>query len=384
MTATATKAPTVSIPRQTLRTALSKVLAAVDTSSKALPVAQHILLQAREHTLTMTSTNFDAFVRLSVPCQCDGDGAVLLPGKLLAEIVANLPPVPSLTIAFDVPTPGRATITAGRSTFELVGLPPAEFPALTDVTSEAVDVIADVFIDALMRCVTHSSDAPSRPALNGVLVEREGDSFVVVGCEGTSLARLPGGAASGAPFPRQCSIPRQSVPMLARIFGGLPDEEPVRLSIDGARLQLSTVDMVAHVRLVEHDYPAYRQLLPKSHTHVAICDRLLLATAVKRVALTANEQGRVLLTIDGEELRVRADHTDRGAASDTVPLESSRGSGIQFGMNATLMGKALATLTAERVHLAINGPELPLLITPAEQDTNDPTLLLVMPLRAID
>lgn len=394
MTATAERTTTITIARQALRTALNKLLAAVDTTSKALPVAQHILFDVAPGQLTLTATNFEAFVRLTVACECAGDGSVLLPAKLLGEIVANLPPA-TVTIALNTPHLGNARVTAGRSVFDIVGLGADEFPPLPDVENgRAVEVIAAPFMDALTRCAAHASDADSRPALNGVLVEREGDALVIVGCSGASLARLSGGVVAGPAFARQCSIHRQSVPILARLFAGLPDEEPITLSVDEHRLQVSSVDQVAQVRLVEHEFPSYRQLLKAERLFSAVCDRLLLAAALRRVALTSGETptghtGRVTITL-ADELLLRAEKGERGRATDAVPIESravsgtaARDTSITFGMNATLLIAALTTLTADRVELAIDGPERALVITPADQPESDPTLCLVMPLRLL-
>jgi DNA polymerase-3 subunit beta len=390
---TATAAPpttTVTISRTALRVALGKLLAAVDTTSKALPVAQHILIEAADNALTMTATNFEAFVRLKVSCECEGEGSALLPAKLLSDIVAALPPT-SLAMVFNTP---NATITAGRSRFEVPGLPPVEFPAMAEITNDAaIEVVAAPFLDALSRCVAHTSDAQSRPALNGVLVELDGeakDRVTVVGCEGTSLARLSGGAVSdGKGLASPCLIHRTSVPILARLFGDMEADEPFRLSLDGHRLQIASADVLAHVRLIDYDYPNYRQLLTPKREHVVVCDRLLLVAALKRVAIAASIQtGRVEITIAGNELTIRAPKGDRGEATDVVTLDSHDGASkrqsIRFGMNATLLGKALHTLTVDRVEITVDAPTSPVFLCGDQQDADDPALALAMPLQLID
>jgi DNA polymerase-3 subunit beta len=391
---TATVAPptvtTVNISRTALRVALGKLLAGVDTTSKALPVAQHVLIEAADNALTMTATNFEVFVRLKVSCECEGAGSALLPAKLLSDIVAALPPAP-LTIALETP---NATITAGRSRFEVPGLPPVEFPKLEEIAgAPALELVAAPFLDALTRCVAHTTDAQSRPAFNGVLVELEGqakDRVIVVGCEGSSFARLAGGAVSaGAGLSGQCLIHRTSVPILSRLFGDMESDEPFRISLDGHRLQIASADVLAHVRLIDYDFPSYRQLLTAKGAHVVVCDRLLLAAAVKRVAIASSAQtGRIEITLDGTELTIRAPKGDRGAATDVVPLEAHDGSSaresIRFGVNAALLGKALQTLTADRLAITIDGTESPVFLRGESQTTDDPTLALVMPLRIID
>jgi DNA polymerase-3 subunit beta len=385
MTATAERTTTtVTISRTALRVALGKLLAAVDTTSKALPVAQHILIEAADNRLTMTATNFEVFARLRVSCECEGAGRVLLPAKLLADIVASLPPAP-VTLTLAAP---RATIAAGRSRFELTGLPPADFPQFDEAKGAvAIEVIAATFLDALQRAVAHTSDAQSRPSLNGVLVEREGAQLQVVGCDGHTMARLPGGTfTDGEGLSRECLMHRSSVPVLSRLFGDLEADEPIRITLDEGRMQVASADGVAQIRLVEHQYPNYRQTITQARKHVVVCDRALFASALKRVALTTGEVGRVSITLD-DEMSIAVPKGDKGSATDVVPLDRhdrESDHSIAFDVNAALMGRALATLTTDSIELRVESPDRALFLRGAEQADTDPTLVLVMPLRKLD
>lgn len=380
-------APVITIARTALRTALTKLLTVADTSARALPVAQHIRLDARDGSITLSATNFEAWVRLSLSCELDGEGVALLPAKMLAEIVANLPASGALTIRLDV---GRTIITAGRSRFEIAGLAPDEFPNLPAVESQArVVVRAAPFLDACARVLPHTSDAESRPALQGVSVESEDGALLVVGCEGSSLARLSGGAIVGqspATGMGSCLIHRAGIPILSRVFGDLADDATVTIAADASRLQIETDGIAAQVRLVDHPFPAYRQLISQGAArHVVVCDRAELAAALRRVGIATDEHRRLEITLDGD-IAIRGTR-DIGTASDAVAAEShtrpADDASLRFGMNASLIGKALTTLTGERVELSAEAPERAVFLRDADQSATDPTLLLVMPLRLL-
>jgi DNA polymerase III sliding clamp (beta) subunit (PCNA family) len=393
--------------RQALRTALGKLLAGVDTTSKALPVAQHILFDAEPGRLTMTATNFDAFVRLSVSCQCEGSARALLPAKLLAEIVASLPPAP-VTLALEPAAtgPSSAIISAGRSRFELPGLRPEEFPELPASQVETVITVPTVaFLDALTRAAGFTSDAETRPALNGVLVDDANGRMSVIGCDGAALARIGVGRNAGL-LGGRCLIHRLGVPILTKLFGGAADAAPdareasLTLALDGAgRLRAESGDALALVRLIDYEYPTTSHVFALDRTHVVVCDRVHLAAAVRRVSVAAGDTLRIEITLLESEIAIRAAADKTGRASDVVPLDThqryerpARADGephepipdpLALTLNATKLALALATLTGNQVELTFESPARPVLMRDPEQPADSPTFLATMPLTAV-
>lgn len=390
MTATIEAPPTtpvITIARSALRTAIGKLMAAVDTSSRALPVVQHIRVEAKDGVLILSATNFEAWVRLTLSCELDGAGVALLPAKMLAEIVANLPNDGALTIRLGTGK-DRTIITAGRSRFEVSGLPADEFPTLPEVASHARIVVHSApFLAALTGALPHTSDADSRPALQGVYVETEDGNLLVVGCDSASLARLSGGTlvpqtpATNMP---PCLIHRAGVPILSRLFADLGDDATLTIGADAGRIEVSSGNAAAQVRLVDHQYPNYRQLLTShADAHRVVCDRHALAQALKRVSIAAAESGRVEMTLD-DDLSIRGTQ-DGSAASDVVALDvhdrPHPAASMRFAMSAALFGRALATIDAERVEITGSAPERAFFLRGVDQPASDPTLLLVMPSR---
>lgn len=392
----ATKA-TITIARSALRAALGKLMSVVDTSVKALPVAQHVLLDARDGHLTLSAMDFASFVRLSLPCDCATDAVALLPAKLLSEIVASLPPTNAVTITIDGPC---ATIVAGRSRFELPGLQFAEYPLWPEIATDdarenataGVIVDATAWLDAITRCADHASDAESRPILNAVLCERDEHTgtAIIVGTDGQSLARLSGGPIAGRGPMAQLLIHRLSVPLLAKAFAGLDADATLTLTADANRLLVEGPNAAVLVRLVEGPYPKYRQIITQDPTHTVEADRLLFAAAVRRVGLTSDSARRIAITLDADEMTLRGASDKLGTASDAISIETkgrTRGAVEPFSccLNATKLAIALGTLTADRVQLTAQGPDdhqRPVFIRAADQGPADPTAILVMSLRS--
>jgi DNA polymerase-3 subunit beta len=392
MTATATAEPvtqpvtkgTITIARTALRAALGKLLTVVATSRMTTDLASHIHVEAKDGRLTLTGTNYDAFLRLTLSCELEGEASTLLPAKLLADIVGALPPVGAVTITL---AETGATITAGRSRFELAAMSALDFPEIPAVqNSGAATVHAARFLDALSRALPHASDAESRPALNVVLLERFGErGLIAVTHDGAALARVDAGEIAdgdGAAFPARCSVDRHGVPLLERLFAGLADEATLTISADHTRLRIEAGELLAQVRLVEYEFPKYAGAVDaEKRTHVFSCERAELAAALKRVGIASDDTRAIDLTIDAAiEIRA-AKETSR--ASDSVELdvhERPDGASLTIRVNATKIGDALDTLTGDRVEISSDGPTRALFLRDAARELSDPTVVLLQPL----
>lgn len=388
-TTDSTTGPTVTltIARQALKTALARLAAVVGTGAKALLVTQHVKCEVGPGSLTLTATDadFSSFVRLTVSCEASGEIVALLPARRLAEIVTNLPPVGAVSLAL---SGTHAVLTAGRAVFELAGMDPIELPEPPSVSDAApLSVDAAAFLDALDRTVPHTSDAPSRPAFNAVLLEPTSGGCDVVACDSQTLARVR--LAADGTLRGSCLVSRLTVPVLARLFGGLPAGARLTVAIDtdAARMVIASADASATVRLVDLLYPAYAVLIERhAPTRVVTCDRLLLRAAIQRVALVTDVARRVEIDL-ADEITVRAVDPKGGAGADVVPIEVQdptdwRPTPRTFALNASAVLAALDTLAAQTVAISFESPTRSVLFRP-DPATPDQPLVLTQPLRVL-
>lgn len=373
---------TLTIARQALRTALTRLSGAVGSGVKALPVTHYVKIQVRPGSATFTATDFDTWAQLTVSCAADGEATVLLPAKRLAEIVANLPPVGAVSLALG---DQKGVLSAGRSVFEIAGLALSEFPLdLIVEGSERVMVNAAAFLDALGRVLPFASTAESRSEINVVRFTPAGELLHLSAFEGHCLARLavPTTGLLLAP----CSLHRTAVPVLTRLFSGLADDATLSLGVEETRLLVASEDATAILRLVDKPFPEYdRAIASLAPVRTLVCDRVALSAAIRRVALVASLTRRVDFSLD-DELTVRASDSDR--AIDVVPIERQAGSDVgtearTVSLNGTMALAALDTIGGNDVAIAFESPSRPITFRPADATPSDPTLVLVQPLRTL-
>lgn len=393
----------MTISRSILSEALRKLLAVVPTKL-SIPVLGCVLVDVRESVesliegdtsaradkITMTATNLDATVTLGVGASVTGSGVVALPAKRLADIVANLPAAAQITITVDGT---KAKLKAGRTSYDIVGMPPKEFPLHEPMRdAEPVPLVAATFVNALARAVKFTPDESKAKSavLMAVCVRVEDGKVVLVATTGQYFIRLVAGEVAGVRETPEFLIDRESVGGIVRLFGALPDGSVIRFSADQNRAAIESSDARLELRLIDGQYPMYKPILAHEPTHTVVCEREALTATLRRVALAADDKSRRLEgTLDADELWFRASTQDAGKAEDVVAVlahdthgDSARGA-FRFGMNASLMLTCLEAFAVDQVEVSFATPERAVHIKPAGT-TDLLTLSLAMPLRLVD
>src|SRR5829696_8597477 len=106
----------ISVARDELVAKLGIVSRAV-SSRGTVQVLSGILISAEGGTLSLAATDMELSLRTTLDARVDGDGAVVIPGKLLVDL-ARLLPESEATIEYR-PEEGVAHVTSGSASYRL-------------------------------------------------------------------------------------------------------------------------------------------------------------------------------------------------------------------------------------------------------------------------
>jgi DNA polymerase-3 subunit beta len=262
-----------------------------------MPVLSGIRAQLTGNALQLTGSDTDLTIEVAITVNGEGDGVVVLPGKLASEIVRALP---AGAVVVDIDEE-EATITSGRAEFTIRILPAEEYPRLPEPTGEPLTISASNLSTALKQVVTAASSDDARPILTGVLLAAEEGGLRLVATDSYRLAvrDLPGAAVLSEG--QQVLVPSRALSELARVLAGADNVE-LRLGERDASFQVGTIRLTT--RLIEGEFPNYRGLIPASYPNRLTVGREALLEAVRRVKLMAREATpvRMVMRTDGLEL----------------------------------------------------------------------------------
>jgi len=359
--------------RDVLADALATCSRAVGSRGSSLPVLAGIQLQLAGDTLTLTGTDLELTITIDVEVAGNEDGTVVIPARLLSDIVRSLPPG-ALTIEGhdDV-----AEIAAARSQFSLRLIPAEEFPRPTPPSGEAVVIPGKEFAQALRQVVPAASGDDSRPILTGVLLAAEGEGVRLVATDSyrLSLRDLPGTAvlAEG----QHVLLPSRALGELARLLssGQAGDEVALRLGERDASFEVDRARLTT--RVIEGEFPNYGGLIPRSHPNRLYVSRELLLEAVRRVRLLARESTPVRLVMSGDGLDLMAVTQDVGQAHESLDARYE-GTELTVAFNPEYLLDGLDATPGDEVVLNTLDGRNPAVLRGVN---NDDFLYLLMPVR---
>ena len=350
-----------------------------------MPVLSHVLLDAGVDAagngrLQLTATDLDVGVKASRPCEVVTPGAVTIPARALADMVRVLPG-PDVVLK-RLPNQ-HVEVKSGRTKARLMALSAEEFPTLPAYeTAHFVAVDNTLLVDMVDKTLYAASTDETRYNLNGVFFEppttAEGP-LTMVATDGHRLVRVERtfAGANGFRLKGPVILPRKGLNELKRVLDGA-DGETVELGFHDNHAVVRKGNTLLGMRLVEGQFPDYKQVIPKLADKVVRLSRQDLVDSLKRVSVLAQDKMQpVKVTLGRDQLLVSCTNAETGEISDDVPVEYA-GASIDVAFNARYLVEALASLDDKNVLLKVTDNLSPGLLVGVDEPRH---LCVVMPMR---
>lgn len=366
------------VPRDRLVSAISAVERAVSVRD-TLPLLAGIRLRATTGQLQLNATDLELSLETTIPAQVGEPGDVVLEARLLSQVIRRFPPGEvQLSHAQDE---GQVDLVCGSSHLSMRFQPGDDFPSLTAPEDPVKwSVKRKVFQEMIRRTIFAVSNDPSRPFLTGILVEAAADELRLVATDGNrlSLARHPWEEGESAPAQEMAVI----VPARAMAeLGRSPADEPAELisvEMDRRQAVFSWGGFCLTTRLVEGQFPLYRQAMPLNQRLSVVLPREPLLAAVERAALVSRTgPAFVVLQLESGLLRLTAQEADVGKVVEELAINYTDNP-FQTAYQARFLSDVLKALTSENVVLGLDSALSPGTLRPEEDNSY---LCVMMPVR---
>jgi DNA polymerase III subunit beta len=361
-------------PRETFVTALGHAGRAVSSRS-TLPSLGGVLFNATSEGLQLRATDMEMGISLTLTdAQIEREGQVLLPGRLLADVARSLP-------TGDVTVEQRAEqrdveLTAGDARFHFRTLPAEDFPRLPDVEGNAATLPAAPLEATIERVARAASRDEVRPILTGVLVQAEGDQLTMVATDSYRLAVKHTKLETSLADPIDANVPARALRELARLISN-GSAETVDISLSRNQVVFELLNVALSSRLIEGQFPSWRQLIPETFDHEVRLPREELLEVSRRVSQLAQRNAPLRFAFAEGELTVAAETPDIGDATEGMPAPYS-GEPLEIAFNPQFLIEGIETVEGEEIAVQISSPLRPGLLRPVGSEDFS---YLVMPIR---
>jgi DNA polymerase-3 subunit beta len=361
-------------PQSELNAHLSLVSRAVP-SNPSHPVLANVLMHADEDKQEISLTGFDLSlgVQTSFAAQVEEGGLLTLPAKLLSDIVSRLPNE-EITLSTEADS-SLATLTSALGRYQVQGLDASEYPELPTVESgEAVYLPVEQLIEGLRGALFAASTDETKQVLTGVHVAVAASEMEFAATDGHRLSVVntvksdaAGGVADGeAETAFDVTVPGKALRELERMLQLHPAGEAISLRFDQGQLLFQWDNQRLTSRLLEGQYPNYRQLIPRQFSRQMTVERKLLIGALERISVLADKKNNIVkfsLDAAGQEVVISVDAPDVGSGREALPAQIS-GDSLDIAFNVRYLLEGLKVLNTSEVQMQCNTATSPAILTP--------------------
>ena len=343
-------------------------------------ILSNLLLEASEKTLRITATDLEIVLTAEGELEGKGSQRWVVNARHLYEIVRE---APAEELRLEKVEGNGLQVVSGKAVFKIVGMNPDDFPAVPRLSSKGeVALDPDDLSEMIEKTFYAVSTDETRYTLNGLYLAspiRPGDGPPLLRMVATDGHRL---SYSERPVDNQWKldkgilVPRKGIQELKKLLAEGAGELFVASDEKAIRFRRGPVTLL--IRLIEGEFPAYEQVIPKNCDRIASVNRELLGGALRRASILASVEGRgVRLGFSPNLLEIQSSNPDLGETREELPIDY-RGAQFEVAFNPRYLSDLLAVIEDEKAVLELKDDVSPCVI---RSEFDKGFLSLVMPMR---
>jgi DNA polymerase-3 subunit beta len=364
----------ISLERDALFAQLQTVSRVASTRS-AIQALSGVLLTASSSGCELRATDMDVGLRVPLEAEVAREGTVVLPARLIVDVVRSLP---AEHVSLELRSAEQdVELVAGNATFHIRTLRGDDFPPFPEPDPDSsVELPADAFVSTALKVAGSASRDETRPVLTGILVSAADRELRMVATDSYRLSvketTLDTPLSSGF----EVNVPARALQELGRLVNHDQDE-PLSVSVRQNQVLFTLGRVILSSRLIDGQFPNYRQLLPDTFEHELRLGGSELTEVVRRISLLAQKNAPLRLAFAEGELTVSAQTPDVGEARESMPVAFT-GEPLEIGFNPEFLRAGLEAIDEGDVLLKLISPLRPGLIESGDESR---FRYLIMPIR---
>jgi DNA polymerase-3 subunit beta len=365
----------LTISKEQIINGLQAVQNVVSTRT-TLPILSNVLLRAEGDRLEFTATDLDVTITSAVEAKVKKGGASTVPVKKLFGIVRELT---NADIDLQVDEKNVCTIQSGASFYKMNGLSADEFPPPPKFGEDKKVTLPQETVRSMMKKTSFAiSSDESRYVLNGIYISLKDHKMTMVATDGRRLALADEEVDVSEKSQGEFIVPSKAVNELNRLLAEKGEIE-VRYAENQVAFALKdekggTINIIS--KLIEGNYPNYRQVIPaETKERVALVREEFLHALRRAEIMTSEKSNSVKLNFGKNRLEITANSPEVGEAKETLAI-NYKGPEMAIAFNPKYMIDPLNALANDEVFLELIDE-----LSPGVLKINGPFLYVVMPMR---
>ncbi|WP_205696219.1 DNA polymerase III subunit beta [Conexibacter sp. SYSU D00693] len=352
-------------------------VARVASTRSAVQALSGVQVVATTGGVELRATDMEVGLRVPLSADVVREGTVVLPARLFLDVARNLKDVGGSVSLELRPEQGDVELAAGDARFDLRTLRAEDFPTLPEPGGDTVVTVPSAaFVETIEKVSRSASRDETRPILTGILVSAQGAELRMVATDSYRLSVKETALETPLEGGFEANVPARALDELRSVTAATGAEE-IRVGVRANQVVFEAGGVVLSSRLIDGQFPNYRQLLPEAFEHELRISGEELGGVVRRISLMAQKNAPLRLSFSDGELVVSAQTPDVGEAREPLPVPF-QGEAFEIGFNPEFLRDGLDSLGGDDLLLKLISPLRPGLIESAD---GSGFLYLIMPIR---
>ena len=361
------------INREVLLKPLSSVTGIVERRH-TLPILSNLLLETKNNTIKLTTTDLEMQISLTIQATLQEELSTTISAKKFLDICRSLPDGIDIDL---MSKDSRMTVKAGKSRFNLQTLPAADYPVMTKVSGQSIQIqLPQLELKRLLKQVEFAmAQQDIRYYLNGLLLEVDGNKLNLVGTDGHRLS-FTSTTLNQSHEKTDVILPRKTVIELIKLLED--NDEEVTIEIAAGQVNFSFGDMRLISKVIDGKFPDYHRVIPSSHGNTFTANRVEILTAMQRASILSNEKYRgIRMVLSENNIKLISTNTEQEEAEEELEISYTQDS-LDIGFNVTYLIDVLNNTQQENINFSFADANSSCLITVPEDNDYK---YVVMPMR---
>ena len=344
------------------------------SSRGQLPILSNFLLDVDKGKLTISATDLEVGIITSIPVSVETEGRTTIPARNFSDLLLSLGNQ-KINLFLEGDT---LKLTGEKIKASFQTMPADDFPNLYEEKGEEFISLKKTQIEQyLTRVVFAAAIDSTRPALSGVLLDKESGEAILVSTDGYRLSLQKNVFKTKEDLKKPLVIPARTIKELLSIK---EEGEDIKIYVSEKNNQVifEIGETLLVGRLIDAPYPEYQKIIPTDFSTKAVASREELLNAIKICTIFARETANIIkISVEKNKIIISANSPSIG--EDSVEVEAkTTGEENEIAFNAKYVLDVLTSIDKEELVFEMTGPLNPGVFKIKEDSS---FLHLIMPIR---
>lgn len=373
----------ITFQKNVLESAVNDSMGSV-SDKNTIPVVEGIRFKTEsEGKCSVTTYDLEKGFKAEIACDSSEAGNYVINAQKLNRIIKYMP---DQYITLTVDSNCNATITSGRSKFELHAMDGESFPSLPELSGDRGFSISGEILKKMVNQVFFAiATSDQRPVLCGALFEIADNHLKIVACDGNRLAvrekicTLENKNKDGSSLNMTFVVPGKTLSQLVRLIS---DEDTVNIYLGRKHVIFSLENKTFFSRLIDSEYIDYARVIPAQKAIQVKLNRMDMISSLERASLVTEDKALgqaksyARCNFEGDRLKISSVSVT-GSVYDEVPIEKE-GNDIVIGFNCRFLLETMRAIDSEKISIYLNTPLMSMVICSDESEKTEDEAFIYM------